>query len=101
MERKDGEKKVGKKKAARAADRRKWKKRWNTLLIEDIINHIIRTKKARPTPADLVKTAATKFGIILSYKTAYRALTHERRIEKNAVMNNFEMVIPFLERMKG
>ena len=71
------------------------------MILKDIIDHIIRTKNARPTPADVVKTAATKYGIILSYMAAYRALTHESCIEKYSIIKNFEMVIPFLEKMKG
>ena len=45
----------------KAADRRKWKKRRNGML-DDVIDQIVRAKKGTPTPADVVKTAATKVG---------------------------------------
>ena len=83
----------------KAADGRKWKKRRNGML-DDVIDQIVRTKKGTPTPADVVKTAATKSGLLVSYMTAYRALGYETSSMRNAVMKNFEMVVPFLEGLK-
>ncbi|KAI2492706.1 Protein FAR1-RELATED SEQUENCE [Fragilaria crotonensis] len=82
-----------------AADGRKWKKRRNAVL-DDVIDQIVRTKKGAPTPADVVKTAATKSGVVVSYMTAYRALRFQTSSMRNASVKNFEMVIPFLEGLK-
>ncbi len=82
-----------------AAGGRKWKKRQNAVL-DDVIDQIVRTKKGAPTPADVVKTAATKSGDVISYMTAYRALRFQTSSVRNAAVKNFEMVIPFLEGLK-
>ncbi len=73
-----------------AADGRKWKKRQNAVL-DDVIDQIVRTKKGAPTPADVVKTAETKSGVVISYMTAYRALRFQTSSVRNAIVKNFEM----------
>jgi hypothetical protein len=82
-----------------AADGRKWKKRQNAVL-DDFIDQIVRTKKGAPTPADVVKTAATKSGVVISYMTAYRAIRFQTSSVRKAFVKNYEKVIPFWEASK-
>ncbi len=60
----------------------------------------IRLFAQLPTPAYVVKTAATKLGVVISYMTAYRALRFQTSSVRNAVVKNFEMVIPFFKGLK-
>lgn len=61
-------------------------------VLEDVINPVlVCTKKGLPTAADVMKTAATKLGMmVVSYMTAYRALGYETRSMRNAVMKSFK-----------
>ena len=85
---------------ARAADGRQWKTRRHAKL-DGVIGQVVSTKQGVPVPGDVVKTAATKSGMVIDYMTAYRALTHETSAERRATIKNFEMIIPFLEAMKS
>ena len=61
---------------ARARDGRMWKQR-RCEKLDNMIVQVVRTKKEKPTPADVVKTAATQLGEVIPYMTAYRALYSE------------------------
>jgi hypothetical protein len=84
--------------SARARDGRQWKKR-RVGKLDNMIIQVINTKKERPTPADVVKTAATQCGEVIPYMTAYRALNHESRAQTNAQLKNYELIIPYLEAL--
>ena len=89
----------GERRSARASDGRQWKKR-RVGKLDNMIIQVIKTKKERPTPADIVKTAATQCGEVIPYMTAYRALNHESRAQTNAQLKNYELIIPYLEALK-
>jgi hypothetical protein len=84
---------------ARAADGRQWKKRRHATL-DGIIGQVVRTKQGAPTPADVIKTAAMQSGMIVPYMTAYRALSNETSVHRQAAVKNFELIIPFLNALK-
>ena len=71
----------GERRDARARDGRMWKQRRSGKL-DSMIVQVVRTKKEKPTPADVVKTAATQLGEVIPYMTAYRALYSESRKQK-------------------
>ena len=62
---------------ARARDGRMRKQQCCGKLDKNMIVQVVRTKKEKPTPADVVKTAATQLGEVIPYMTAYRALYSE------------------------
>jgi hypothetical protein len=90
----------GDRRGARACDGRRWKKR-RAGHLESMIVQVVQTKKDRPTPADIIKTAATQSGEEIPYMCAYRALNHESRAQVNAQLKNFQLIIPYLESMKA
>lgn len=90
----------GDRRGARACDGRRWKKR-RAGQLESMIVQVVQTKKERPTPADIIKTAATQSGEVIPYMCAYRALNHDSRAQVNAQLKNFQLIIPYLETMKA
>ena len=84
---------------ARTRDGRMWKQRRSGKL-DNMIVQVVRTKKEKPTPADVVKTAATQLGEVIPYMTAYRALYSESREQKYMQRKNFELIIPYLDALK-
>ena len=58
-----------------SSDRRKPKKRRRGTL-DDVLDRVITTKHALPTPADVIKTAATMNNEVLDYQTAWRYINH-------------------------
>jgi hypothetical protein len=83
----------------RACDGRHWKKR-RAGKLDNMIVQVVKTKNERPTPADVIKTAATHSGEIVPYMTAYRALHYECRAQSQTQIKNFELIVPYLEEMK-
>ena len=83
----------------RAADGRNWKKRRHAKL-DDIIGQVVRTKQGAPTPADVVKTAATHSGMIIPYMAAYRALYHEKKEQTKESLKDYELIVPYLDALK-
>ena len=72
----------GERRDTRARDGRAWKKR-RAGKLDNMIVQVIRTKHDKPTPADVVKTAATQLGEVVPYMNAYGALhskTHEQKL---------------------
>jgi hypothetical protein len=57
---------------------RLWKKR-RAGKLDNMIVQVLRTKQQKPTPADVVKTAATHMGEVVPYMSAYRALNSDTR----------------------
>ena len=55
---------------ARARDGRMWKQR-RCEKLDNMIVQVVRTKKEKRTPADVVKTTATQLGDLIPYMTAY------------------------------
>ena len=55
---------------ARARDGRMWKQ-WRCGKLDNMIVQVVRTKKEKPTPAIVVKTAVTQMGEVIPYMTAY------------------------------
>ena len=84
---------------ARAADGRNWKRRRHTKL-DAVVEQVVRTKDGIPTPADVIKTAATKSGMIVKYMTAYRAITGETHAQTRESIKDYETMIPYLEALK-
>ena len=89
----------GERRDARAKDGRMWKER-RCGKLDNMIVQVIRTKKEKPTPADVVKTAATEHGQVIPYMTAYRALHSESKEQKYMQRKNFELIIPYLDSLK-
>ena len=85
--------------AARAKDGRRWKER-RVGQLDDVVVQVLKTKKDPPIPADVVKTAATKKGEVVSYNAAYRALNAESKVESEEQKRGFQLVIPYLEKFK-
>ena len=83
----------------RARDGRQWKKR-RAGKLNDLVAQVVRTKKDPPIPADVIKSAASRDGEVLSYMPAYRCLTHESRAQLRQNSKNFELLPGYLEAMK-
>jgi hypothetical protein len=84
----------------RAAVGCNWKKRGHAKL-DDILEQVIRTKSDDPTPADLIKSAAMKSGMIVDFNTAYRVVCGDKNIQTRESIKNYEMMIPYLEALKN
>jgi hypothetical protein len=85
--------------ASRASDGRRWKERCAGKLY-NIIVQVLKTKKDAPIPADVVKTAATRKGEVITYSAAYRALTVESKAASEEQKLGFQLLIPHLEKFK-
>jgi hypothetical protein len=83
----------------RARDGRQWKKR-RAGKLDDMIVQVVRTKKDRPTPADVIKTAASRDGEVITYMPAYRSLNNQSRAQLRQSSKNFELLPGYLEAMK-
>ena len=83
----------------RARDGRQWKKR-HAGKLDDMIVQVVRTKKDRPTPADVIKTAASRDGEVITYMPAYRSLNNQSRAQLRQSSKNFELLPGYLEAMK-
>ena len=59
-----------------AVDGRQWKKR-RAGKLDNMIAEVRKSKNDNPTPADVIKTAATHSALIVSDMAAYRALNYE------------------------
>ena len=66
---------------SRAFDGRRHKKR-RAHKLDDMIVKVRNTKQERPTPADVIKTAATQSGEVVPYIAAWRALQHESGLNR-------------------
>jgi hypothetical protein len=64
-----------------------------------VVEQVVRTKDGIPMPADVIKTAATKSGMIVEYMTAYRAITGETHAQTRESIKNYEMTIPYLKAL--
>ncbi len=84
---------------ARAADGRNRKRRRHAKL-DAVVKQVVCTKDGIPTPADVIKTAATKSGMIVEYMTANRAITGETHAQTRESIKNYEMMFPYLEALK-
>ena len=84
---------------ARAVDGRRHKKR-RAHKLGDMIVKVRNTKKERPTPADVIKTAATQSGEVVSYIAAWRALQLESGSQSRVERKNFELIVPYIEQLK-
>ena len=84
---------------ARTRDGRMWKQR-SCGKLDNMIVQVVRTKKEKPTSADVVKTAATQLGEVIPYMTAYRALYSESWEQKYMQRKNFELIIPYIDALR-
>jgi hypothetical protein len=69
--------------ASRASDGRRWKECCAGKL-DNIIVQVLTTKKDAPIPADVVKTATTSKGEVITYSAAYRAFSFSFLTSKNS-----------------
>ena len=60
----------GERRDTRACDGQAWKKR-RAGKLDNMILQVIQTKQDKPTPADIIKTAATQLGEVVPYTSAY------------------------------
>jgi hypothetical protein len=90
---------TGGRRSSRARDGRRWKER-RVGKLDNVIVQVLNTKKDKPVPADLVKTAATLNGDVVPYFAAYRALNAESNAVTREEMLGFQLLIPCLEQMK-
>ena len=85
---------------ARARDGQMWKQR-RCGKLDNMIVQVVRTKKEKPTPADVVKTAATQLGEVVPYMTAYyRALHSEIWEQKYMQRKKIELIILYIEALR-
>ena len=68
--------------------------------LNNMIVKVRKTKKEPPVPADVIKTAATHSGEIVLYVTAWRALQHKSVAELRVQSKNFELIVPYLEKLE-
>ena len=66
-----------------------------------MIVQVIQTKKEKPAPADVVKTAATQLGKVVPYMSAYQALKSKTREQKQMQTKNFQLINPYLQALKN
>jgi hypothetical protein len=64
--------------ASRAKDGWRWKER-RAGKLNGVVVQVLKTKKDKPVPANIVKTAATTCGEVVPYFAAYRAVNRIRR----------------------
>ena len=69
----------GERRDTRARDGRTWKKRRAAGKLDNMIV-LVRTKQEKPTPADVVKTAATQLGEVVPYMHQETRTCIEHRI---------------------
>ena len=86
----------GERRDARARDGRMWTQR-RCGKLDNMIVQVVRTKKEKPTPADVVRTAATQLGKVIPYMTAYRALYSESWKQKYMQRKSLELIILCIE----
>ena len=89
----------GERRGALARGGRLWKKR-RAGKLNNMIVQVLRTKQQKPTPADIVKTAATQMGEVVPYMSAYPALNSDTREQRLMQTKNFQLIIPYLEALK-
>ena len=82
-----------------ARDGRQWKKR-RAGKLDEMIVQVVRTKKDDPPPADVIKTAASVDGEVITYMPAYRALNNQSCAQFRQSSKNFELLPGYLEAMK-
>jgi len=83
---------------ATASGGRSWKQRRAGKLCK-VVLEVGMTKDARPKPADVMKTAATKFKFEIPYMTAWRALNQTSSSQQIAAAKNFQAIIPFMNKL--
>ena len=83
----------GERRDARARDRRMWKQ-WRCGKLDNMIVQVVRTRKEKPTPAEVVKTEATQLGDVIPCMTAEQAIYSESWEQKYMQRKNFELIIP-------
>ena len=69
--------------------------------LDEVWDRVITTKHAPPTPADIIKTAATMKNEILEYQPAYRRMNEGGSPNEAATVKNFQLIGPFLNEMKN
>ena len=89
----------GERRDARARDRRMWKQ-WRCGKLDNMIVQVVRTRKEKPTPAEVVKTEATQLGDVIPCMTAEQAIYSESWEQKYMQRKNFELIIPYIEALK-
>jgi hypothetical protein len=65
------------------------------LIVQDVW-----TKKDQPTPVNVIKTAASRDGEVITYMPAYRFLKNRSRAQLRQSSKNFELLPGYLEAMK-
>ena len=83
---------------ARGGRRRKIRRRGQ---LDDVWDRVITTKHAPPTPADIIKTAATMKNEIIPYQVGYRRLNEGGSPNAAATVKNFQLIGPYLNEMKN
>ncbi len=83
----------------RARDGRQWKKR-RAGKLDDMMVQVVRTKKDRPTPANVIKTAASRDGEVITYMPSYCSLNNQSRAQLRQSSKNIELLPGDLEAIK-
>ena len=65
-----------------------------------MIVRVVQTKNDRPTPADIMKTAASTAGEVVPYMPAYRSLNDESSAQFRQSSKNFELLPGYLDAIK-
>jgi hypothetical protein len=89
----------GERRAPKASGDRNYKQRWQGLLT-DVVVRVLETKAGAPQPKDIVHTAGTMQKRSVPYHAAYRALHHDKLLQKKASVKNFQMIGPYLTEME-
>jgi hypothetical protein len=84
---------------ALAVDGRRHKKR-RAQKLDKMIVKVRNAKKEHPTPADVIRTAATHSVVFISYMAAWRALHCETSARSRAQRKNFELIVPYIDELK-
>ena len=83
----------------KAKDGREWKKRCHSKL-NDVLVQVLKTKDGRPTPADMIKTAANQSGIIVPYMAAYCAIRNDMGLSQRLTLRSFQQIVPYVDEMR-
>jgi hypothetical protein len=65
-----------------------------------MIVQVVRTKKDRPTPANVIKIDASRDGEVITYMPAYCSLNNQSRAQLRQSSKNVELLPGYLEATK-
>ena len=68
-------------------------------IVESLVDKVYKHHNNDPKPLDLMKTAATTEGRVLTYNQSYRALSAPGQKRWENARDSFQMIQPYLDKL--